>query len=48
MIRDYKIKRLEQEGYSLEWLGKNVRAIKGNESYHGKLSKVFKDIFGYA
>lgn len=44
---EYKIQRIEEMGFTVERLGKNIRATKRNEIYHGKVTPVFKIIFGY-
>lgn len=47
MSREYAIDRLLRDGYSIEHLGKNIKATKKSKSYIGKTSKVYLNIFGY-
>lgn len=43
--REYKINRISKQGYKVTYLGKNIKAEKDKESYHGTLNAVYNKIF---
>ena len=47
MRRDYILKRLEQDGYAIETLGKDYVISRNGDTFFGKLNKVFYEIYGY-
>lgn len=47
MNKEYIIKRLRTEKYSVNQLGKNIRASKNNIYVSGRPSAVYLKIFGY-
>lgn len=47
MNREYIIKRLKSEKYTVAQLGKNIRVTKNDTSISGRPSNVYLKIFGY-
>lgn len=47
MRRDYILKRLKNDGYSIEPIGRDYVISRNGDTFFGKLNKVFYEIYGY-